>query len=197
MKTFLRNCLSPFIWLYKKILGPDDWKVNSHCSYCGKKFRDQKAIWPRTCSRCKHVSYLNPKPVVVLLVPVGSGLLGVRRDIEPQKGHLALTGGFMDFCRPGTHDNETWQEAAVRELREETGLEISASDVQLFNVVTLRHGIHLTFAVVTKHFDALPPFKPNNEVSELVILNGSEDLAFATHTEMMQKYFARLSPPLP
>ncbi len=196
MHALLNACLRPFTRLYKKIIGSNDWRVNSHCSYCGKKFRDQKAIWPRTCSRCKNISYLNPKPVVVLLVPVGSGLLGIRRDIEPQKGLLALAGGFMDFRRPDTHDNETWQEAAARELREEAGLEISVSDIQLFDVITLRHGIHLTFCTVTKHFDALPPFKPNNEVSELVILNGGENLAFATHAEMMQKYFTRRNPSL-
>lgn len=43
--------------------------------------------------------YSNPKPVAVALVPVdtdqGRRLLGVRRAIEPNKGRVALPGGFL------------------------------------------------------------------------------------------------------
>ena len=93
-------------------------RKNDHCSYCGAPFVADQA-WPRACAGCANVSYLNPSPVSVLLLPVDEGLLCVRRDIEPGRGQLALPGGFMEV-------DETWQEAAVRELEEEAGIVIGA-----------------------------------------------------------------------
>ena len=76
---------------------------NSHCSYCGEAF--PHLPWPRECPACGARSYLNPLPVVVAIVPVGNGLVAVRRNIEPQKGTLTLPGGYLDL-------KETWQEGA-------------------------------------------------------------------------------------
>lgn len=45
-------------------------------------------------------------------------VLLIERGIEPYKGMLAFPGGFM-------HIDETAEECAIRELKEETGLEIS------------------------------------------------------------------------
>ena len=66
---------------------------NSHCSYCGAAFADAQP-WPRTCTTCKETSFTNPLPVAVVLVPVGAGLLAVRRAIPPGRGQLALPGGY-------------------------------------------------------------------------------------------------------
>src|SRR3954469_7529832 len=96
-------------------------RKHDHCSYCGAPFIVDQP-WPRACAGCANVSYLNPVPVAVLLLPVGGGLLCVRRDIEPGRGKLALPGGFIDV-------GETWEEAAVRELREEAGIAMEAGEV--------------------------------------------------------------------
>ncbi|MBI1877066.1 MAG: hypothetical protein HYR94_02315 [Chloroflexi bacterium] len=67
---------------------------NSHCSYCGSPFAESQP-WPRACVRCGNVTFRNPAPVAVVLLPVEDGLLVIRRGIEPQRGQLALPGGFI------------------------------------------------------------------------------------------------------
>ncbi len=112
---------------------------NSHCSYCGAPFTPEQA-WPRRCAVCGNVSYRNPLPVAVMLVPVGGGLLLVRRTNAPQAGKLGLPGGFIEV-------GETWQEAGGREVREETGGEIDAGQVALFDVHSAPDGTVLIFGL--------------------------------------------------
>jgi ADP-ribose pyrophosphatase YjhB (NUDIX family) len=99
---------------------------HSHCSYCGHPYA-AAAPWPRTCGPCGNISYVNPLPVAVALVPVDGGLLCIRRTIPPKAGELALPGGFLEA-------GETWQEGCARELREETGVIVSADEIRLFSV---------------------------------------------------------------
>src|SRR5215813_3436542 len=97
------------------------FQKNQHCSFCGNRF-DESQLFPRTCSHCNNITYINPLPVAVLLLPVDDGLLLIRRNIEPQMGKLALPGGFINL-------GESWQMAAARELFEETGIEIDAKEI--------------------------------------------------------------------
>jgi 8-oxo-dGTP diphosphatase len=52
-----------------------------------------------------------------MVVLRGSDILMLRRAHRPQRGFLDIPGGFMEA-------NESMEEAARRELREETGLEL-------------------------------------------------------------------------
>src|SRR5262249_4057 len=107
-------------------------KKNSHCSYCGQAFVENQP-YPRKSPQSTNITYVNPLPVAVCLLPVDGGLLCIRRDIEPGKGKLALPGGFIDL-------GETWQQAAARELFEETGIRIDAGEIQEFRVISSQLG---------------------------------------------------------
>lgn len=156
---------------------------NSHCSYCGAAF-EAGAAWPRTCGTCASISYLNPIPVAVLVVPVDGGLLAVRRNFGPAKGKLALPGGFVDA-------HETWQQAAARELFEETGATVDPASVELYRAHSApEDAVLLVFGRVPPVVGLdLAAFVPNDEVSELVVLRAFEELAFSTHTAVARDYF--------
>ncbi|MBN1419834.1 MAG: NUDIX hydrolase [Planctomycetes bacterium] len=68
--------------------------------------------------RCPVCGRWDVRPAVVdgILVEEGKLLL-IRRGHEPCRGRFALPGGFIDR-------DETAREAVVREMREETGLDV-------------------------------------------------------------------------
>jgi ADP-ribose pyrophosphatase YjhB (NUDIX family) len=130
------------------------------------------------------VSYRNPIPVAVGLIPVDDGLLLIRRAVAPQIGGLALPGGFVNY-------GETWQEACVRELEEETGLRIPAEEVALYDALSAPEGMVLIFGLVNPRSSAdLPAFAPNEETTEFVIMDGPGELAFPLHTQVATRYWS-------
>ncbi len=145
------------------------------------------APWPRSCANCHNTSYVNPLPVAVLLLPVVTegitGLLTIRRAIQPKLGELALPGGFMDM-------RETWQQACARELHEEAEIEVDPGLITLFTVHTALEGMILVFGLAPAIAVVdLPPFRPTPEVSERVILTHALELAFPLHTLATRQFF--------
>jgi 8-oxo-dGTP diphosphatase len=173
---------SPHVWQRTNLI------QHSHCSYCGTAF-PAAAGWPRTCVNCGETTWLNPLPVAVALLPIlgtdhhRPGLVVVRRDIEPARGQLALPGGFIEL-------GETWQEGAVRELREETGLLADAGQVRLFDVSSTPGTINIFALLPTRGVAELPPSAPTEEATEWLVLTSPQPLAFPSHTHAMATYFA-------
>lgn len=155
---------------------------NSHCSYCGARFSPE-ALWPRTCAACGGRSYLNPVPVVVVLVPAGGGLVVVRRNIEPRRGTLALPGGYIDL-------GETWQEGACRELLEETGIRIAPQEVSLYDVQNgLDHTLVVFGLAQPQPRSILRPFS-SAETQEVTLIDRLVELGFPMHTRVVERYFS-------
>ena len=157
-----------------------------YCSYCGHAFRRNQA-WPRTCAGCARVTYRNPLPVGIVLLPVGRGLIAVRRSIHPGFGKLALPGGYIGV-------DETWQVAGAREVFEETGIRIDPLGIRDFRVLSTADagGLLLVFGLARRYPVAdLPPFVPTDETSERVILTRPQELAFPAHTVVVAEYFRK------
>ena len=71
----------------------------------------------KRCLQCGFVYYFNPAAAVACFLRDAQGrLLVARRACDPGRGMLDLPGGFVDCA-------ETAEEAARREVREETGLQ--------------------------------------------------------------------------
>ncbi|MET9884016.1 NUDIX domain-containing protein [Streptomyces sp. NPDC006430] len=159
---------------------------DSHCSTCGSPF--DTTAWPRTCPSCGAVTYRNPLPVAVALLPVedeaGTGLIVITRTIEPALGGVALPGGFMDF-------GEDWRDAVVRELREETGIRAPASDVALADAMSSPAGHLLLFGLLPlRPARSLPPSTATDETTGWHVLRGPTELAFPLHTKAASAWFA-------
>ncbi len=70
-----------------------------------------------TCPDCGFIAYENPKLVVGAVCTWDGLILLCRRAIEPRRGRWTLPAGYMEL-------NETAEDGARREAREEAGVEI-------------------------------------------------------------------------
>ncbi len=75
-----------------------------------------------TCPECHFIFYVNPAPVTATLVERDGALLLVRRKYDPGKGLWCLPTGFIE-------SGETPEESAVREVREESGLDVELTGI--------------------------------------------------------------------
>jgi ADP-ribose pyrophosphatase YjhB (NUDIX family) len=144
--------------------------------------------WPRTCAACGDTAYRNPLPVAVALLPAydvkGTGLVVITRTVEPQRGGIALPGGFIDH-------GEDWRHAVVRELKEETGIEAAEEDVRLADALSSPGGHLLLFGVLpVRDASRLPESAPTDETGGWQLLREPTELAFPLHTLAVRAWFA-------
>lgn len=162
------------------------YRQHSHCSFCGHPFLDGQR-WPRICGHCGSTTYRNPLPVALVLLPVDEGLLVIRRGAAPRQGQLALPGGFIEM-------NESWQQAAARELREEAGVVVPPEHMTDFGTRSTADGYLLVFGLGPQlRASDLTTFIPSREAAARLILTAPTELAFPLHTEMVHQFFARRS----
>ena len=94
---------------------------NKFCSRCGGALQmvsltgdDVVRPW---CEVCACAQYQNPTIMVAVFLYCGAKLFWTQRGIEPAKGGWAVPAGYME-C------GESLQEAAARELFEETSIKV-------------------------------------------------------------------------
>ena len=163
-----------------------------YCSNCGLKNENSYIDGNNRhhCPSCKTIHYENPKPTATLICPRENSILLGRRAYSPGKGEWGLPGGFMEL-------SETLEQAALRELKEETNL---AGE---FNRIlgTCSHygsifGDVLLIGIVINLQQDISAMQAGDDVSELQFFNIEDlpNLAFECHRKIVSYYVENQKP---
>lgn len=116
-----------------------------------------------------------PTTVFVIGYDSSGKLLCIRRAKNPGYGLLGLPGGYQ-------MRGESWQEAAVRELLEETGCSASVSEIEFQSIHTDEYGNNLIIASCTKFLSV--EYENDGEALEVIFSNDAGDLSDWAHPDL-------------
>ena len=94
-------------------------KTFNYCPSCGSKEIVFDGIKEFTCGDCSFTYFQNVAAAAGTILECGGKILLIKRKQEPGKGMLDLPGGFVD-------PEESVEEAARREIREELKIDVGA-----------------------------------------------------------------------
>ena len=104
----------------------------NYCSACGAKVAlkipNGDHLPRHVCISCDTIHYLNPRIVVGSIPRWENKILLCKRAIEPRSGYWTLPAGFME-------NNETMEQGAAREAKEEALAELEIA--QFFGAVSV------------------------------------------------------------
>ncbi|MGI8925916.1 MAG: NUDIX hydrolase [Tepidiformaceae bacterium] len=159
-----------------------------YCMQCGERLNSAVPEGDTrrrlVCIGCGFIHYVNPRPVAATIPERADGacLLG-RRAIEPRFGSWVFPGGFMDM-------DETAEEAAARETKEEANLDVR--DLRLLGVYT-RPGPGVV--VIVFEATAVGEASAGDETSEIAWFAPAdipwEELAFDSTEHALRDWVAR------
>jgi ADP-ribose pyrophosphatase YjhB (NUDIX family) len=134
-----------------------------------------------TCPNCSFVDWHNPAPAAGAVVIDNGKLLLVRRADEPRRGDWCVPAGFMEW-------DESPSECAVRELKEETGLDIQPG--KILNVYSGSDDPR-TNALLILYFGIIigGQVKAGDDAAEVALFGKNEipaNIAFAAHIQAIK-----------
>ena len=142
------------------------------------------------CTACGHVVYQDPKVAVGTIITTDdSRIVLVRRAIEPGYGKWVFPGGYVDR-------GEAVTDAAIREAKEEAGLDIRLD--RLLNIYSYsgRPLVIIVYAATVLGGELCT----DEECLEARLFTPDEipwdDLAFQSTTEGLRDYLTRWPPEL-
>jgi ADP-ribose pyrophosphatase YjhB (NUDIX family) len=157
----------------------------NYCTHCGGRLAlrwleaDQRHRY--VCAGCRKVHYENPRPLVWCYVHWQGSLVFCRRAQPPAQGLWSPPAGFVE-------KGETLEEAVVREVNEETGIELEPKLLELFRVTSLPH-MNEVYVEYRAELAAAPVFIPGPEALEVALFTEAsvprKELAFG---EMLPAY---------
>jgi len=99
-----------------------------YCPVCGHNlvWREEGGRLRQACERCGYIHYVNPVPAVGILIEYDDGIVLIKRNNPPHKDEWTLPSGFIEA-------DESAEDAAIREAKEETGLDVKILDLAGIN----------------------------------------------------------------
>jgi ADP-ribose pyrophosphatase YjhB (NUDIX family) len=141
------------------------------------------------CPHCGGVveKYRNPFPTVDIIIEVKGGIVLIQRKNPPYG--WAIPGGFVDY-------GETLEEAAVREAKEETNLDVElVSQLGAYSGPDRDPRQHtISFVFVARAKGTPEPSDDASDAGVFDLASLPETMAF-DHKKILSDYFERSSPP--
>ncbi|UCE05960.1 MAG: NUDIX hydrolase [bacterium] len=156
------------------------------CPKCGnnlvEKFIKQEQTERLICSNCNFIFYINPVPAVAVILMNNQQIVLVKRKYQPRKGAWSLPAGFMEF-------DETTEQTAIREAKEETNLDIKVKE--LFGVFPgfddpRAHVVLIVYWAEIVN-GQLTPGDDAEEVRFFSLNKLPEDIAFTSHRKILER----------
>lgn len=157
----------------------------NHCPVCGAELgpaHDGQSDRPH-CARCDRFYYSNPTPAACCVVTRGSDVLFVQRAVEPCKGMWSLPGGFVELY-------ESPEEAARRELEEETGLRAVRMHLLGTNAQKSRFGAVLVIAYAVDAWEGDIVAGSDAMAAGFFATAERPPLAFQAHRDLVDRFDA-------
>jgi ADP-ribose pyrophosphatase YjhB (NUDIX family) len=156
-----------------------------YCPFCGTRLllKEKGGRQRPACPNCEFVQYRNPIPgVVVVIERDGHVLLGKRRG-DFGEGKWGLPQGYIEF-------DEDFLTAAIREVKEETGLDVEIKSI--LNIVSNMLSPSLYTLVITLLADVVagePCAGDDLETLEWLPLSGPlPEMAFEADEYIIRRY---------
>lgn len=159
----------------------------TYCHFCGsllirKLVEGNMRLF---CKVCNVPIYENPIPATCLVVVDDrKRLLLVKRSVDPKKGFWCLPGGFMEL-------GETPEHAALRELKEETGL--SGQIQMLLGVLSHNSPQYDTILIVgylIKEYSGKLIAGDDASVAAYFNYEDLPEVAFQSHMDFIRIYYS-------
>lgn len=158
-----------------------------YCPVCGNHLVEQEIGGrPRpACDNCGYVHYVNPVPGVGMLIEMEGGIVLIQRGNPPHKGEWTLPSGFVEA-------DESAEEAAIREAKEETGLTVEI--VEMMGINSFPEGPPVSGIMIFFRMRSLAGEpQAGDDASDVRVFQPEElpRLPFRTHREIISEWIAR------
>jgi len=136
--------------------------------------------------------YPKPSVTVDFIVHIDNeGILFVKRKNFPYRGKWALPGGFLDVGKENT------LQAAIRELKEETSLDIDPTNIVLEGVYSdpqrdpRDHVVSIVYSINLSQ-EYISMVKPDDDAADAKFIKDidMDNLAF-DHKQILEDYFSK------
>jgi len=160
-----------------------------YCIVCGNQYIDEEKSGRlrKICKYCGYIHYRNPSPAVsVLVMEDDQVLLCKRSQGNFQGGKWCLPCGYIEY-------DEDFLTAAIREVKEETGLDIKI--LSILSVVSnfFEPELHAIVVVLLAQYTGgeiiAGDYVENDEIAWFSIHDGLPEMAFEGDTHIIERYF--------
>jgi NAD+ diphosphatase len=159
-----------------------------YCPKCASEKISAQTENSMICQTCGYTYFHNTAAAVGGLLVLDKKLVLLRRSHEPMKGKLDFPGGFINY-------NESAEEALIREVNEETGIKMDKLEYfgASSNIYKYKNVMYFTSDIFyTAEIHSVESFRPNDEVSELVLVDPGkinlDDVAFVSARKMIELF---------